>query len=160
MADQGQHDPVDLSTPKDIHLIAIGGAGIAAIAEVLHGMGHRVRGSDMVESASLEHLRSLGIDAVVGHDASNVQSPDIAAKSTAVPDTNPEVVAIEDAGGRVMHRGELLTAIAGQKKTVAVAGTHGKTTTTSMLAVIAMHANIDPSYICLLYTSPSPRDRG
>ena len=147
MADQGQHDPVDLSTPKDIHLIAIGGAGIAAIAEVLHGMGHRVRGSDMVESASLEHLRSLGIDAVVGHDASNVQSPDIAAKSTAVPDTNPEVVAIEDAGGRVMHRGELLTAIAGQKKTVAVAGTHGKTTTTSMLAVIAMHANIDPSYI-------------
>ncbi len=137
----------DLSTPQDVHLIAIGGAGMAAIAEVLQGMGHRVRGSDMVASASIDRLRSLGIDAIVGHDAANVQSPTVAAKSTAVPDTNPEVVAITEAGGRVMHRAEMLTAIAAQRKTVAVAGTHGKTTTTSMLAVIAMQANIDPSYI-------------
>lgn len=137
----------DLSVPQNIHLIAIGGAGMAAIAEVLHGMGHTVRGSDMVASASLDHLQSLGIDAVVGHDAANVVAPDLAAKSTAVPDTNPEVVAITEAGGRVMHRGEMLTAIAAQRKTVAVAGTHGKTTTTSMLAVIAVEANVDPSYI-------------
>lgn len=140
-------EPIDLSDPQNVHLIAIGGAGMAAIAEVLAGMGHTVRGSDMVESASLDRLRAIGIHAVVGHDASNVSSPDIAAKSTAVPDTNPEVVAIVEAGGRVLHRGELLTAIAAQRKTVAVAGTHGKTTTTSMLAVIAMEAGVDPSYI-------------
>ena len=140
-------NPIDLSNPQNVHLIAIGGAGMAAIAEVLAGMGHSVRGSDMVASASLERLRSLGIEAVVGHDASNVQSPDVAVKSTAVPDTNPEVIAITEAGGRVLHRGELLTAIAAQRKTVAVAGTHGKTTTTSMLAVIAMEAGVDPSYI-------------
>lgn len=132
---------------KDVHLIAIGGAGMAAIAEVLHGMGHRVRGSDMVDSAGLQRLVSLGIDAVVGHDAANVASPDIAAKSTAVPDSNPEVVAIRDAGGHVAKRGEMLTAIASLRRTVAVAGTHGKTTTTSMLSVIAMHADADPSYI-------------
>lgn len=139
--------PTDLSTPQNVHLIAIGGAGMAAIAEVLAGMGHTVRGSDMVASASIDRLRSLGIDAVVGHDAANVQSPDLAAKSTAVPDSNPEVVAITEAGGHVMHRGELLTAIAAQRKTVAVAGTHGKTTTSSMLAVIAVEAGVDPSYI-------------
>lgn len=138
---------IDLSSPKSIHLIAIGGAGMAAIAEVLHGMGHDVRGSDMVQSAAVDRLRVLGIDAVVGHDADNVQSPDFAAKSTAVPDTNPEVVAIREAGGYVAKRGEMLTAIAARRKTVAVAGTHGKTTTTSMLSVIAMHADIDPSYI-------------
>lgn len=137
----------DLSAPQDIHLIAIGGAGMAAIAEVLHAMGHNVRGSDMVESARLEYLRELGIDAVVGHDAANVRSPTLAMKSTAVPDTNPEVVAIVEAGGSVLHRAEMMTAIAAQRKTVAVAGTHGKTTTTSMLAVIAMQASVDPSYI-------------
>jgi len=120
---------------------------MAAIAEVLAGMGHTVRGSDMTASASLDYLRSIGIDAVVGHDAANVQAPAVAAKSTAVPDSNPEVVAITEAGGNVLHRGELLTAIAAQRKTVAVAGTHGKTTTTSMLAVIAVEAGVDPSYI-------------
>ncbi|MFT7473425.1 MAG: UDP-N-acetylmuramate--alanine ligase [Verrucomicrobiales bacterium] len=139
--------PIDLSTPQSIHLIAIGGAGMAAIAEVLHGMGHTVRGSDMAASASLERLRSIGIDAIVGHDASNVQSPDIVAKSTAVPASNAEVRAVVESGGRVLHRGELLAAIAAQRKTVAIAGTHGKTTTTSMLSVIAVQAEVDPSFI-------------
>jgi len=138
---------IDLGQPQDIHLIAIGGAGMAAIAEVLAGMGHRVRGSDMHDSAAIGRLRALGIDAIVGHDAANVESPDIAAKSTAVPDHNPEVVAITESGGSVLHRGQMLSAIAAQRKTVAIAGTHGKTTTTSMLAVIAMQADVDPSYI-------------
>ena len=138
---------IDLSEPASVHLVAIGGAGMAAIAEVLHGMGHQVRGSDQGDSAAMERLRSLGIDAIVGHDAANVQMPTIAAKSTAVPASNVEVVELEKQGIRVMHRGELLAAIAAQRKTVAVTGTHGKTTTTSMLAVIAQQAEIDPSYI-------------
>lgn len=138
---------VDLSVPTDIHLIAIGGAGMAAIAEVLHEMGHRVRGSDMNPSAALDRLQSLGIDAVVGHSAENVDSPTIAMKSTAVPDTNVEVQELEGRGVRVRHRGEILAGIAALRKTVAVAGTHGKTTTTSMLAVICEQAQIEPSYI-------------
>lgn len=142
------HDaPLDLSQPTDIHLIAIGGAGMAAIAELLHGMGHTVRGSDMVDSASMDRLRSLGIDAIVGHDAANIANPAVAMKSTAVPDTNVEVQALEAQGVTVRHRGDVLAAIAAQKKTVAVAGTHGKTTTTSMLAVICQQAEANPSYI-------------
>lgn len=140
-------EAVDLSLPTDIHLIAIGGAGMAAIAEVLHEMGHRVRGSDMNPSTALDRLQSLGIDAVVGHDVANVASPTIAMKSTAVPDSNVEVQELERRGIRVRHRGEILAGIAALRKTVAVAGTHGKTTTTSMLAVICEHAQIEPSYI-------------
>lgn len=143
---------LDLSNPTDIHLIAIGGAGMAAIAELLHGMGHRVRGSDMSESASMEHLRTLGIDAIVGHDVANIatptgDTPTIAAKSTAVPDSNVEAQELERRGVAVRRRGEVLAAIAAMKKTAAVAGTHGKTTTTSMLAVVCAEAAIDPSYI-------------
>lgn len=143
---------LDLSQPADIHLIAIGGAGMAAIGELLSGMGHRVRGSDMAESASMEHLRSLGIEAIVGHDISNITSADgtvatIAAKSTAVPDSNVEVQELEKLGVSVLHRGPVLAAIAALKKTAAVAGTHGKTTTTSMLAVICDQAGTDPSFI-------------
>ncbi len=138
---------LDLSEPTEVYLIAIGGAGMAAIAELLDGMGHRVRGSDMSTSDSITRLRSLGIDAIVGHDAANVGNPDVAMKSTAVPDSNVEVVALEEQGTRVLHRGEVLAAIAALKKTVAVAGTHGKTTTTSMLAVICAEAGANPSYI-------------
>lgn len=145
--DENTDEPLDLSTPQQIHLIAIGGAGMAAIAEVLHGMGHTVRGSDMAESAALDRLRALGIDATVGHDTANVGDTDVAMKSTAVPKTNVEVVELERRGVRVRHRGEVLAAIAAQRKTAAVAGTHGKTTTTSMLAVICQQAGVDPSFI-------------
>ena len=140
-------DHLDLTSPQDVHLIAIGGAGMAAIAEVLHGMGHTVRGSDMAESAALDRLRSLGIEAIVGHDIANVRDVDVAMKSTAVPASNVEVIELEKRGIRVRHRGEVLAAIAAQRKTAAVAGTHGKTTTTSMLAVICQQAGVDPSFI-------------
>ena len=103
---------LDLSEPAKVHLVAIGGAGMAAIAEVLQGMGHEVRGSDQSDSAAMERLRSLGIEAIVGHDVANVQMPSVAAKSTAVPQSNVEVEELEKQGIRVLHRGELLSAIA------------------------------------------------
>lgn len=138
---------VDLQTPRTIHLIGIGGAGMAAIAEVLHGSGHTVTGSDLVASAAFDRLVAMGVDAVVGHAASNVGDPDIVCRSTSIPDSNPEVVEVEGRGGRVLRRGELLTAMTSQSRTVAVAGTHGKTTTSSMLAVIAQAAQSAPTYI-------------
>ena len=138
---------VDLQTPKTIHLIGIGGAGMAAIAEVLHGSGHTVTGSDLVASGAFDRLVAMGVGAVVGHDAANVGTPDIVCRSTSIPDTNPEVLEYERRGGTVLRRGELLTAMTSQSRTVAVAGTHGKTTTSSMLAVIAQVAGSEPTYI-------------
>lgn len=138
---------VDLTTPKNVHIIGIGGAGMAAIAEVLHGMGHSISGSDLSDSAVMDRLRELGIDAVVGHDAGNVRDPDVVARSTAIPDTNVEVVDVRERGGKVLRRSELLGAMTRLRSCAAVAGTHGKTTTSSMLAVIARQAGADPSFI-------------
>ncbi len=138
---------VDLSTTKQVHIIGIGGAGMAAIAEVLHGMGHRVSGSDLHASGAFDRLIGLGIDAVIGHDVSNVGNPDVVARSTAIPDSNVEVAEVLRRGEVVLRRAELLGAMTSMRKTAAVAGTHGKTTTSSMLAVIARQADVDPSFI-------------
>lgn len=139
--------PIDLTTPKHVHIIGIGGAGMAAIAEVLHGMGHRVTGSDLSASKAFDRLVALGIDAVVGHDASNVGQPDAVARSTAIPDANVEVAEVHGRGETVYRRAELLGSMTSLRKAVAVAGTHGKTTTSAMLAVIAKEAGVDPSFI-------------
>lgn len=138
---------VDLLTPQHVHIIGIGGSGMAAIAEVLHGMGHQVSGSDLHASGAFDRLVELGVDAVVGHDVANLSNPDVVVRSTAIPDTNVEVVAVHNAGGRVLSRAELLGSITSMRKVSAVAGTHGKTTTSSMLTVIAREAGVDPSFI-------------
>jgi UDP-N-acetylmuramate--alanine ligase len=137
----------DLATPRRVHIIGIGGAGMGAIAEVLHAMGHDVAGSDLSDSGAFRRVREFGMRAELGHDTSNLQDPDVVVRSTAIPDHNVEVQAVEAAGGTVLRRAELLAAISDLRTTVAVAGTHGKTTTTSMLAVIALHAGLDPSFI-------------
>jgi UDP-N-acetylmuramate--alanine ligase len=142
----------DLSMPKRVHIIGIGGAGMAAIAEVLHGLGHTVSGSDLTESAAFGRLRDKGVRAVLGHAAENLigpdgAQPDVVVRSTAIPDSNVEVVAVAAAGGVVLRRAEVLGALTSARRSVAVAGTHGKTTTSSMLAVIARAADIDPSFI-------------
>lgn len=140
-------EAIDLSTPRTIHLIGVGGAGMSAIAEVLHGRGHRVTGSDLSASPAFDRLLVNGIHAVVGHDPANIDDQDIIVRSTSIPDSNVEVLASEQIGKPVRSRGELLTAMTAAQKTVAVAGTHGKTTTSSMLAVIADVAGIDPTFI-------------
>ena len=138
---------VNLDTPQTVHLIGIGGAGMAAIAEVLHGSGHTVTGSDLSASAAFDRLVEMGIGAVIGHDATNVGNPDIVCRSTSIPDNNVEVLEVVGRGDTVLRRGELLTAMTSRSRTVAVSGTHGKTTTSSMLAVIAEAAGSEPTYI-------------
>jgi UDP-N-acetylmuramate--alanine ligase len=142
-------DPLpSLDRPRTIHVVAVGGTGMAPIATVLAGMGHRVSGSDQRASATLDRLRALGIDAVAGHDVANVpDGVDLVAVSTAVPDDNPEVVEARRRGVPVVRRTVLLAAIAGQKQALAVAGTHGKTTTSAMLALILVEAGLDPSFV-------------
>ena len=139
--------PIDLSRPRRVHVIGIGGAGMSAIARVLTQQGHRVAGSDLAGGPALAPLRELGVVATVGHAAHNLGAAEIVSRSTSIPDHNPEVEAALSNGLLVHRRDELLSAISQQKATVSVGGTHGKTTTSSMLTLVLLHAGLDPAFI-------------
>ncbi len=138
---------VDLLRPRRVHIVGLGGAGMSAIAEVLLGTGHQVSGSDLVTSAPLERLADAGVEAFVGHRAEQVGDADLVAISTAIPETNPEVIAARERGIPVLRRAEILTEITRAWRTIAVAGTHGKTTTSAMLTVALRGAGLDPAFI-------------
>ena len=138
---------IDLSLPTTIHLVGIGGSGMSAIATVLTGLGHTVTGSDLKASAVVERLRSSGHEVAVGHAAENLGDARVVAISTAIPAGNAEVVAARERGLPVLSRSEILTAICATRRTIAVAGTHGKTTTSSMLALVLREAGMHPSFI-------------
>jgi UDP-N-acetylmuramate--alanine ligase len=139
---------LDVSQPLAVHVVGIGGAGMSAIASTLAAMGHRVTGSDLKHGRVLDRLGAAGIPVVVGHDAANLPAElDLVAVSTAIPASNPEVVAAVGRGVPVARRSEVLAAIAARRDTIAVAGTHGKTTTSSMLVLILMEAGLSPSFI-------------
>lgn len=138
---------VDLSSPLRVHVVGVGGPGMNPIAAVLAAQGHTVSGSDIEDSGGLERLRSLGVDVTIGHDASVVVGADVVVRSTAIPGDNVEVVAAEAAGIRVSQRAGVLCGISSLRRTVAVAGTHGKTTTSSMLALAMVSAGLSPSFI-------------
>jgi UDP-N-acetylmuramate--alanine ligase len=140
--------PIDLSIPTSIHVVGAGGAGMSAIAAVLAGMGHRVSGSDMKESAGLARLRAMGVDISVGHAPDNLADGlEYVTISTAVPERNLEVRVAHERGIPVLRRAEILAGIAATRHTIAVAGTHGKTTTASMLALVLIEAGVNPSFI-------------
>ena len=137
-----------LDTVRTIHVIGVGGPGMSAIASVLIGMGHAVSGSDVVESPVLDRLRSEGVSVHVGHDESNLDiAPDLVAVSTAIPDDNVEVSAARDRAIPVVRRNTLLPAMTAGRRTIAVTGTHGKTTTSSMLALILIEAGMEPGFL-------------
>lgn len=139
--------PFDLVRPRRIHLVGIGGAGMSAYAVVLAALGHQVSGSDLKQSPALDRLQAAGVEVAVGHRQEHVAGAGLVAVSSAVPDDNPEVVAARAAGVPVVSRADLLAAITTLRRTVAVAGTHGKTTTTSMLALILVEAGLHPSFL-------------
>ena len=139
--------PVDLSRPRSIHVVGAGGAGMSAIATVLTAMGHRVTGSDLRRSTVAERLTAGGIPVAIGHDAGNIGDATVVTVSSAVSDANPEVEEARRRGIPVLSRAEILAAIAGRRRCIAVAGTHGKTTTSSMLALILVEAGLDPSFL-------------
>ena len=130
-----------------IHFAGIGGIGMSGIAEVMHNLGYKVQGSDMRESAVVESLRAKGIPVVIGQKAENVDGVAVLVISTAVKRTNPEVVAALEARIPVVRRAEMLAELMRLKRTVAVAGTHGKTTTTSMVAALLDAGGVDPTVI-------------
>jgi UDP-N-acetylmuramate--alanine ligase len=137
----------DLSRPRRVHVVGAAGAGMGAIASVLHRMGHEVTGSDLKDGPVAERLRAAGITVTIGHDAANLGDAELIAISTAIPERNPEVRAARERGLDVLRRADILPAIAAERRTVAVAGTHGKTTTASMLALVLVEAELRPSFI-------------
>ncbi|MGW5418011.1 UDP-N-acetylmuramate--L-alanine ligase [Actinomadura geliboluensis] len=129
-----------------VHFIAIGGAGMSGIARIMLRRGMAVSGSDARDSELLGQLGDLGAKVFVGHDAAHVGEADTVVVSTAIRESNPELVAARERGLRVLHRSAALASLMAGRRAVAVAGTHGKTTTTSMLTVALQHAGADPSY--------------
>jgi len=130
-----------------IHFIGIGGIGMSGIAEILHNLGYKVQGSDMAENANVKRLRDKGMAIHIGHKAENLGEAGVVVISSAVKRDNPEVVAAREALLPIVRRAEMLGELMRLKRAVAVGGTHGKTTTTSMVATLFDAAGIDPTVI-------------
>jgi len=130
-----------------IHFIGIGGIGMSGIAEVMHNLGYKVQGSDRAKSANVDRLQALGIGVFVGQHADNVAGAGVCVISTAIPTDNPELVAAKAQGIPVVRRAEMLAELMRLKWCVSVAGTHGKTTTTSLVAAVLDQGGMDPTVI-------------
>lgn len=130
-----------------IHFVGIGGAGMSGIAEVLLNLGYKVSGSDLAKSVVTERLTAMGARVLVGHDAAQVAGVDVVVTSTAVAGNNPEVLAARQARIPVVPRAVMLAELMRLKRGIAVAGTHGKTTTTSLVASVLGAGGLDPTFV-------------
>jgi UDP-N-acetylmuramate--alanine ligase len=130
-----------------IHFVGIGGIGMSGIAEVLHNLGYRVQGSDLSESANTRRLAALGVAVRIGHAAENLDNAEVIVVSSAVKPDNPEVAAARARRLPVVRRAEMLAELMRLKWSIAIAGTHGKTTTTSMIGALLETAGLDPTVI-------------
>ena len=132
---------------RHLHFVGIGGSGMSAIAEVIHKLGYTVSGSDQNDSATLRRLGELGIHTFIGHDPANVAGADAIVTSTAVKADNPEVIAAREARVPIVPRALMLAELMRLKQGIAIAGTHGKTTTTSLVASVLVEAGLDPTFV-------------
>ena len=136
--------PLDIGTT---HFVGIGGIGMSGIAEVMHNLGYAVQGSDIAETANVQRLRAMGINVAIGHAAENVADAHVIVVSSAIKDGNPEMAAARDRNIPIVRRAEMLAELMRLKSSIAVGGTHGKTTTTSLVASLLDVAGIDPTVI-------------
>ncbi len=132
---------------RRIHFIGIGGAGMSGIAEVFHNLGFAVSGSDINDSPTVRHLRELGLRIEIGHDAAHIQDTQVVVVSTAIDENNPEIIAAREARIPVVRRAEMLAELMRFRQGIAVAGTHGKTTTTSLVTSVLVEGQLDPTYV-------------
>ncbi|MCT7663708.1 UDP-N-acetylmuramate--L-alanine ligase [Shinella kummerowiae] len=130
-----------------VHFIGIGGIGMSGIAEVLHNLGHKVQGSDQADSANVQRLREKGIEVFVGHTAENLGDAEVVVVSTAIKKNNPELIAAREKLLPVVRRAEMLAELMRFRNAIAIGGTHGKTTTTSMVATLLEAGGLDPTVI-------------
>jgi UDP-N-acetylmuramate--alanine ligase len=141
------HAVPEMRRIKTIHFVGIGGAGMCGIAEVLLNQGYRVTGSDIRESSVTQRLVSLGAGVFIGHLAENVTEADVVVYSSAVTASNPELMAARKAGKPIIPRAEMLAELMRYRHAIAIAGTHGKTTTTSLVTSILAEAGLDPTFV-------------
>jgi len=132
---------------RQVHFVGIGGIGMSGLAELLHSQGHRVSGSDLAEGQALERLRELGVEVYVGHDAIHVGEAQVVVYSSAIRSDNPELAAARQQKIPVIERAEMLAEVMRSKDGIAVAGSHGKTTTTSLVAHVLSAAGLDPTAV-------------
>jgi len=132
---------------RHIHFVGIGGAGMCGIAEVLLTQGYAISGSDLKASANTERLQKLGAIVFIGHEASNVSDSDVVVVSTAVDSTNPEIINARERRLPVVRRAEMLAELMRYRHGIAIAGAHGKTTTTSLIAAVLAEAGLDPTFV-------------
>lgn len=132
---------------KRIHFVGIGGAGMGGIAEVLAGEGYQVTGSDIAENAMVQRLRGLGVTVFIGHAAEHVEAVSVVVVSTAINPANPEIAQAQEMGIPIVRRAEMLAELMRFRHGIAIAGTHGKTTTTSLTASILAEADLDPTFV-------------
>ncbi|MGO4831591.1 UDP-N-acetylmuramate--L-alanine ligase [Rhizobiaceae sp. 2RAB30] len=130
-----------------VHFIGIGGIGMSGIAEVLHNLGYKVQGSDQAESANVQRLRDKGIECFVGHRPENLGDAEVVVVSTAIKKSNPELVAAREKLLPIVRRAEMLAELMRFRNAVAIGGTHGKTTTTSMVATLLDAGGLDPTVV-------------
>ncbi|HPO17677.1 MAG TPA: Mur ligase domain-containing protein, partial [Rubrivivax sp.] len=132
---------------KHIHFVGIGGTGMSGIAEILHNLGFTVSGSDQADSATSRRLAALGIRVFVGHDAAQIAGAEAVVTSTAVQADNPEVIAARAKRVPVVPRAVMLAELMRLRRGIAIAGTHGKTTTTSLVTSVLAEAALDPTFV-------------
>mgnify|MGYP000287646080 CR=1 FL=1 len=142
--DFSQPVPADLGV---VHFIGIGGSGMSGIARILLGMGHKVTGSDLRDTSNVAALRELGATIAIGHDAANLGNPDTVVVTSALWPTNPEYLLAKERGIPVIHRSQALAYLTTKKRLVAVAGAHGKTTSTGMVITALLELGEDPSFV-------------
>ena len=142
--DFSQPVPQDLGT---VHFVGIGGSGMSGIARILLGMGHKVTGSDLRDTSNVEALRELGAEIHIGHAAENLGNPDTVVVTSALWPTNPEYLLAQERGIPVIHRSQALAYLTTKKRLIAVAGAHGKTTSTGMVITALLDLGEDPSFV-------------
>jgi len=132
---------------KNIHFVGIGGAGMSGIAEVFHNLGYNISGSDINDSQMVKHLSGLGIKIHIGHEANNIDGTHVVVVSTAIDESNPEIVNARELRIPIVRRAEMLAELMRFRQGIAVAGTHGKTTTTSLVTAVLVEGGLDPTYV-------------
>ncbi len=143
----GMSQPQGMGRVRHVHFVGIGGAGMSGIAEVLHNLGYEISGSDMRENAVTRRLADMGIMVSIGHDTANIAACDAVVVSTAIPADNPELVAARAQRIPVVPRAEMLAELMRFRYGIGVAGTHGKTTTTSLIASLLAEGGLDPTFV-------------